>query len=155
MALSEAPQSLGSADIALQSRIALAIALERFSLDVSRDSYRGFPGARKSDSASSDGNGGAGDGEGILEGSAHTGSLDRGDRRERTRGGASARRQRLDCDPLDRSLDDDRQLYFHSNSVLHIEFERLTVGTEVRFTAEQGEDGPQASGVQVVGKPGD
>ena len=37
--------------------------LERFSLDVSRDSYRGFPGARKSDSASSDGNGGAGDGE--------------------------------------------------------------------------------------------
>jgi hypothetical protein len=83
--------------------------LERFSLDVSRDSYRGFPGARKSDSASSDGNGGAGDGEGILEGSAHTGSLDRGDRRERTRGGASARRQRLDCDPLDRSLDDDRQ----------------------------------------------
>ncbi len=54
-----------------------------------------------------------------------------------------------------RALDDDRQFYFHSNSVLHIEFERLTVGTEVRFTAEQGEDGPQASSVQVVGKPGD
>src|SRR5216683_2989869 len=89
--------------------VVLCFHLERFSLDVSGDSYRGFPGARKSDSASSDGNGGAGDGEGILEGSAHTGSLDRGDRRERTRGGASARRQRLDCDPLDRSLDDDRQ----------------------------------------------
>jgi cold shock CspA family protein len=54
-----------------------------------------------------------------------------------------------------RALDDDRQFYFHSNSVLHVEFERLTVGTEVRFTAEQGEDGPQASSVQVVGKPGD
>ena len=53
-----------------------------------------------------------------------------------------------------RALDDDRQFYFHRNSVLHDDFERLSVGTEVRFAAEQGEDGPQASSVQVVSKPG-
>jgi ribosomal subunit interface protein len=51
-----------------------------------------------------------------------------------------------------RALDDDRQFYFHGNSVLHDDFARLTVGTEVRFAAEQGEDGPQASSVQVVAK---
>jgi cold shock CspA family protein len=49
-----------------------------------------------------------------------------------------------------RALDDDRQFYFHRNSVLHDDFEHLAVGTEVRFAAEQGEDGPQASTVQVV-----
>src|SRR3954468_16048171 len=35
-----------------------------------------------------------------------------------------------------RTVDDDRQFYFHKNSVLHDEFERLTVGTEVRFTPQ-------------------
>src|SRR5882672_8902258 len=53
-----------------------------------------------------------------------------------------------------RALDDDRQFYFHRNSVLHDDFVRLTVGTEVRFAAEDGEEGPQASSVQVVSKPG-
>jgi ribosomal subunit interface protein len=52
-----------------------------------------------------------------------------------------------------RSLGDDRQIYFHRNSVLHGDFERLSVGTEVRFTLQQGEEGPQASSVQVVSKP--
>ena len=51
-----------------------------------------------------------------------------------------------------RTLEDDRQFYFHRNSVLHDDFERLAVGTEVRFDAELGEKGPQASSVQVVGK---
>lgn len=51
-----------------------------------------------------------------------------------------------------RTLDDDRQFYFHRNSVLHDEFDRLAVGTEVRFNAELGDKGPQASSVQVVGK---
>lgn len=51
-----------------------------------------------------------------------------------------------------RTLDDDRQFYFHRNSVLHDDFERLSVGTEVRFNAELGDDGPQASSVQVIGK---
>ena len=51
-----------------------------------------------------------------------------------------------------RTVDDDREFYFHRNSVLHGDFERLSVGTEVRFSAEEGEQGPQASSVQVVGK---
>jgi ribosomal subunit interface protein len=49
---------------------------------------------------------------------------------------------------------DNQELYFHRNSVLHGDFERLTVGTEVRYSAEEGDEGPQASSVQVVGKPG-
>lgn len=49
---------------------------------------------------------------------------------------------------------DGRELYFHRNSVLHEDFERLAVGTEVRFEEEEGEEGPQASTVQVVNKPG-
>ena len=53
-----------------------------------------------------------------------------------------------------RTVDDNRQYYFHRNSVLHDGFERLAVGTEVRFSAEEGEQGPQASSVQLVSKPG-
>jgi cold shock CspA family protein/ribosome-associated translation inhibitor RaiA len=53
-----------------------------------------------------------------------------------------------------RTLGDNREFYFHRNSVLHGDFERLCVGTEVRFSAEQGDQGPQASSVQLVGKPG-
>jgi cold shock CspA family protein len=53
-----------------------------------------------------------------------------------------------------RTLADDRRYYFHRNSVLHEDFERLTIGTEVRFSPEDGEQGPQASSVQVVSKPG-
>jgi cold shock CspA family protein/ribosome-associated translation inhibitor RaiA len=53
-----------------------------------------------------------------------------------------------------RAVADDRQFYFHRNSVLHGDFERLAVGTEVRFSAEEGEKGPQASSVQIVSKPG-
>jgi cold shock CspA family protein len=49
---------------------------------------------------------------------------------------------------------DGRELYFHRHSVLHEDFERLAVGTEVRFEEEEGEKGPQASTVQVVNKPG-
>ena len=53
-----------------------------------------------------------------------------------------------------RTVDDDRQFYFHRNSVLHDGFGRLTIGTEVRFSPEEGEEGPQASSVHVVSKPG-
>jgi cold shock CspA family protein len=53
-----------------------------------------------------------------------------------------------------RAVGDDRQVYFHRNSVLHGDFERLAIGTEVRFTPEDGDDGPQASSVQIVAKPG-
>jgi len=47
-----------------------------------------------------------------------------------------------------------REFYFHRNSVLHGDFDRLEVGTEVRFAAEMGDAGPQASTVQIVNKPG-
>ena len=51
-----------------------------------------------------------------------------------------------------RALDDGRQVYFHRNSVLHDDFENLSAGTEVRFTPQEGNDGPQASSVQIVAK---
>jgi cold shock CspA family protein len=47
---------------------------------------------------------------------------------------------------------DGRVIYFHRNSVLNNEFDRLEVGTEVRFAEEAGEQGPQASSVTLVGK---
>ena len=47
--------------------------------------------------------------------------------------------------------DEGRELYFHSNSVLHGDFERLQVGTLVRFSEEAGEQGPQASTIEVIG----
>lgn len=50
---------------------------------------------------------------------------------------------------------DDREFYFHRNAVLHGDFPRLAVGTEVRFVPEMGEAGPQASTVQLVNKPGE
>jgi cold shock CspA family protein/ribosome-associated translation inhibitor RaiA len=45
---------------------------------------------------------------------------------------------------------DGREIYFHRNSVLHGDFVRLKVGTEVRFEAETGDRGPQATTVQIV-----
>jgi cold shock CspA family protein/ribosome-associated translation inhibitor RaiA len=47
-----------------------------------------------------------------------------------------------------------REIYFHQNAVLDGDFQRLTVGTEVRFAESMGEMGPQATTVQIVGKPG-
>ena len=47
---------------------------------------------------------------------------------------------------------DGRIIYFHKNSILGAEFDKLEVGTEVRFAEEQGERGPQASTVHVIGK---
>lgn len=47
-----------------------------------------------------------------------------------------------------------QELYFHRHSVLHDDFERLAVGTEVRFEESEGDKGPQASTVQIVNKPG-
>ena len=46
---------------------------------------------------------------------------------------------------------DGRELYFHRNSVLDGAFERLEVGTRVRFAEEEGEAGPQASSVALRG----
>lgn len=46
---------------------------------------------------------------------------------------------------------DGREIYFHRNSVLNNGFDRLEVGTEVRFAEEEGDKGPQASSVTPVG----
>lgn len=47
---------------------------------------------------------------------------------------------------------DGREVYFHRNSVVSIDFDRLEEGMSVRFTEEQGDKGPQASTVHVEGK---
>ncbi len=47
---------------------------------------------------------------------------------------------------------DGRDIYFHRNSVINGSFDRLTPGTEVRFSEEEGDQGPQASSVHVIGK---
>lgn len=49
---------------------------------------------------------------------------------------------------------DGREVYFHRRAVLHDAFERLAIGTEVRFVDQPGEEGPQASSVQIVAKRG-
>jgi cold shock CspA family protein len=46
------------------------------------------------------------------------------------------------------------QVYFNKNSTLHDEWDRLVAGTGVRFTAEQGEKGKQATSLEIVDKPG-
>jgi len=45
-------------------------------------------------------------------------------------------------------------IYFHRNALLGMEFERLKVGTEVRFDLSHGEMGPQASSVHVISTGG-
>lgn len=47
---------------------------------------------------------------------------------------------------------DGLEVYFHRHSVLNESFDDLEVGSEVRFDLEQGEQGPQASSVHVIGK---
>ena len=42
---------------------------------------------------------------------------------------------------------DNREIYFHRNSVVGANYDKLEVGSEVRFTEEAGDKGPQASSV--------
>lgn len=49
---------------------------------------------------------------------------------------------------------DGREIYFHRNAVLGRDYERLEVGTQVRFEEAMGEMGPQATTVQIADKPG-
>ena len=49
---------------------------------------------------------------------------------------------------------DGREIYFHADSVLNGAFGHLKVGTVVTFAEEQGDKGPQASTVRIVGKQG-
>lgn len=45
-----------------------------------------------------------------------------------------------------------REIYFHRNSVIDEDFDRLETGMKVHFNEEQGEQGLQASTVHVEGK---
>jgi ribosomal subunit interface protein len=47
---------------------------------------------------------------------------------------------------------DGRLVYFHRNSVVGGDFDRLELGAEVRFDEEAGDRGPQASTVHPIGK---
>jgi len=49
---------------------------------------------------------------------------------------------------------DGREIYFHRNSLIQDDFDRLTVGTGVQFFVSAGNNGPQASTVRVISKPG-
>jgi len=47
-----------------------------------------------------------------------------------------------------------QEIYFHKNSVLKDDFERLEIGTGVRFVEATGNKGLQAITIQLVDKPG-
>ncbi len=49
-----------------------------------------------------------------------------------------------------KAVDTQDDIYFHRNSVLHEKFDRMQIGTGVRFVAEQGEKGLQASTVEIL-----
>jgi len=51
-------------------------------------------------------------------------------------------------------LVDGREIYFHRNSVVNGGFDALEVGSEVRLSVDEkgGDQGPQATTVQVIGK---
>ncbi len=43
-------------------------------------------------------------------------------------------------------------IYFHRNSILNADFDSLEVGTNVSFVEQEGDEGPQASSVKVLGR---
>lgn len=47
---------------------------------------------------------------------------------------------------------DGTSVYFHRNSVVDADFDKLAIGAGVRFDVEMGERGPQATTVHLVGK---
>jgi ribosomal subunit interface protein len=54
----------------------------------------------------------------------------------------------LDCGFIETV--DQREIYFHRNSLLDEELSRLKLGTEVVFIEEQGKEGPQAARVTIA-----
>lgn len=50
------------------------------------------------------------------------------------------------------TMGDGQDVYFHRNSLINGNFEALSVGADVRFTPEAGENGTQASSVTLIGK---
>lgn len=47
-----------------------------------------------------------------------------------------------------------QEVYFHRHSVVNDEYDRLSVGTGVHYVEASGTNGPQASTVKIVNKPG-
>jgi ribosomal subunit interface protein len=45
---------------------------------------------------------------------------------------------------------DNREIYFHRNSVVNEDFSKLKFGAEVTFIEEQGKEGPQAARVAIA-----
>lgn len=45
---------------------------------------------------------------------------------------------------------DGRQIYFHENALVDLDYDSLEVGQEVRYAEEEGDDGPQASTVAAL-----
>ena len=82
-------------------------------------------------------------------------TLQRGEQRVERQGAAHARITFIDVEKEWGWLepDDGRRIYFHRNSVLG-GVDQLRVGDEVRFTEEQGDQGPQASTVDPIGTHG-
>lgn len=53
-----------------------------------------------------------------------------------------------------KTVETGEEVYFHRNSVLNDEWDRLEIGTMVRFAPEMGDEGLQASSLLIVDKPG-
>ncbi len=49
------------------------------------------------------------------------------------------------------STPDGREIYFHRNSVKNNEFDKLAAASQVRFSEEEGEEGPHATVVMPLG----
>lgn len=49
-----------------------------------------------------------------------------------------------------KAIDTGKEIYFHRNSVTNNDFDRIEVGTGVRYKEIEGEMGPQATTVQIV-----
>ena len=47
-----------------------------------------------------------------------------------------------------------RDIYFTDNAVLHDDFDRIEIGTAVRYEDQPGDEGPRASTVEIVEKKG-
>lgn len=45
---------------------------------------------------------------------------------------------------------DGRDIYFHRNSLVNGDFDKINIGDQVRFAEEMGHDGPQASSVHLT-----
>src|SRR5690606_34764686 len=53
-----------------------------------------------------------------------------------------------------KSGETDEEVYFHRNAVSGDQFDRLAIGTGVRYESTMGRDGPQATIVHITDKPG-